>query len=174
MTKSSDPNALHWYVAFVKSCQERKVADALTTYGTECYLPVQKEVHKWSDRRKIVDRLVLPHMIFIRCRECDRVPVRIRVPQICGYMSKGGPYNAVVVPDVQLETFRAMVDRSGRSVDIVMAPPAPGDKVRVISGPLTGLECELTSVQGKKCLALNMGLLGTATVEFSLEEIEKI
>lgn len=33
--------------------------------GIENFLPIQQEVHKWSDRRKVVDRVLLPMMIFV-------------------------------------------------------------------------------------------------------------
>ena len=60
----SDPGKLNWYVAYVKSCSEFKVAEFLEKFGYEYYLPVKREVHQWSDRKKIVRKLVLPRMIF--------------------------------------------------------------------------------------------------------------
>ncbi len=53
-------------------------------------------------------------------------------------------------------------------------PLAPGDRVRVMSGPLTGLECDLVSVGGGRCLAVSLGPLGTATMDLDLESVEKI
>ncbi len=45
----SDPGKLNWYVAYVKSCSEFKVAEFLEKFGYEYYLPVKREVHQWSD-----------------------------------------------------------------------------------------------------------------------------
>ena len=53
------PDTLFWFVAYVRSCQERRVADLLAAQGIETYVPVQKERHKWSDRVKIVDHIPL-------------------------------------------------------------------------------------------------------------------
>lgn len=32
----------------------------------EYYVPIQTEVHQWSDRKKRIDRVVLPMVIFVR------------------------------------------------------------------------------------------------------------
>lgn len=169
-----DNNERHWYVAYVMSCRERKAAEALGAIGYEHYLPVQREVRQWSDRKKVVERMVLPRMIFIRCTNMERVRVLKEIPAIYCFMNSKGPYTPVVVPDIQLETFRSMVERSGRPVSVVTETFAPGDKVRVKDGPLTGCECELISVSGKKCLAVRLGAIGTLTVEMGLETLEKI
>lgn len=174
MPERSDPNKYHWYIAFVKSCQERKAAEALMHMGKEYYLPIQREIHKWSDRYKIVERLVIPRMIFIRCRDCDRIPIKESVWQICGYMSNGGPYNPSIVRDAEMETFRAMVEHSGRNVSLASAPLAVGDHVRITSGPLAGYECELVSLDGARCMAVRLGVLGTATMDLALDTVEKI
>ena len=55
-----------WLVAYVQSCLEKKTAQRLAAMGIECYLPVQSEIRQWSDRRKRVDRLVIPMMIFVQ------------------------------------------------------------------------------------------------------------
>lgn len=54
-----------WLVAIVRICHEKKTGERLTKMGIENFLPIQQEVHQWSDRRKIVDRVLLPMMIFV-------------------------------------------------------------------------------------------------------------
>ena len=172
MIKSDEP---HWYVAYVRSCCERKAAEVLARMGFEHYLPEQREVHQWSDRKKIVKRLVLPHMIFVRCLESRRLePVRASV-YFTRYMSARGAYNPVIIPDSQMDAFMKMVEGSSRRVDVMQDVHfVAGDKVRVTSGPLAGLECTLTDVHGTRCLAVGIEVLGTAIVELSSDAIEKI
>ena len=174
MEKKANPHKLNWYIAYVKSNQERKDAEVLTRMGQEYYLPIQREIHRWSDRNKIVERLVIPRLIFIRCRECDRIPLKEKVWQIYGFMSNGGPYNPSIVRDVEMETFRAMVEHSGRNVSMSSKPLAVGDHVRITSGPLEGYECELVSIDGTRCLAVRLGVLGTATMDLALDTVEKV
>lgn len=169
-SKSNEP---HWYVAYVKACMERKVADLLQAQGYEYYLPVQKEVRQWSDRKKVVDRLVLPRMIFIHCYEHERTKIKEAGRFIFNYMCASGPYTAIIVPDIQMETFRCMVEK-GHNVNVSEQHFAAGDKVKIVSGPLAGMECELVSVGGQRCLAVQLGALGTATMDLEIGTLEKL
>ncbi|MCR5002775.1 MAG: UpxY family transcription antiterminator [Bacteroidales bacterium] len=164
----------HWYVAFVKSCQERKAAEMLEKNGVECYVPIQKIRKKWSDRWKVIDRLVLPHLIFIRCHDYERIEVIQDIPNITKYMSAGGSYNPVVVPDTQMDVFRMMVDNFSEEVQVQDKPLAPGDWVEIISGPMKGKQCELIKVDKKTKIAVRLQMLGTATVEISADMVRKI
>ena len=173
MTQKNDN--LHWFIAYVRTCCERVSKDCFAKLGYECYLPVRKEVHRWSDRNKTVERMVLPHMIFVRTTEKGRVDSLRTNPYVTGYMSKRmGPYSPAVVPDAEMETFMSMVDNGYGKVAVTEEALAPGDRVFVVSGPLAGRECELVSVEGKKCLASRLGILGTAVVEISLDSVRKI
>lgn len=174
MKPKADPNERKWFIAFVKSNQERRTAEVLAMMGQEYYLPIQREIHRWSDRNRIVERLVIPHMIFIRCTEHERTQLLASVWQIYAFMSNGGPYNATVVRDSEMETFRAMVEHSGRNVSMSSVPLAVGDHVRVTSGPLTGYECELISIGSERCLAVRLGAIGTATMDLALDTVEKL
>lgn len=169
-------NPLHWYVGFVKPYQERKCADALRKLGVICYLPVQKEKRKYSDRIKEVERLVLPRMIFVRTTETKRIPLLSEIYGLYAFMNEGGAYHPAIVPDRELDDFRFMVEHSETRVMVESQLFMPGDRVKVIAGPLKGLECELTSVGEKRCVAVRLGRVGTALLEFppsSLALLEK-
>lgn len=174
MESAATGSGLHWYAATTRSCQERKVASALESMGVEHFLPVQKVARRWSDRVKMMDRLVLPRFIFIRTTEAERVRPLENIPALCRYLSNGGPYNPVVIPDAQMDAFRRMVEFGEDKVVMTDSFLAPGDKVRIVSGPLKGLECELVTVRDKHCIAVRMGLLGAATLEVSRNVLEKI
>lgn len=166
-------NDKHWFIAYVKSCQERKTAELLSALGYEHYLPIQRELRQWSDRKKLVERLVLPRMIFVRCTPVERIKTLEEISNIYRYMTNKGAYNPVVVPDAQMDAFRAMVEQSPRKVEIVMEPLAPGDHIKVVSGPLAGYDCEIVAVSGRRCYAVRLGALGTATMDFSVEDVRK-
>lgn len=168
---SHNADGLHWYVGCVRSCQEKNVARSLAAMSVEHYLPIRREVHRWSDRRKIVECPVIPRFIFIRCRNVERAPIMEKEPRIWKFLANAG--EASVVRDGEMEAFRRMVEGGG-NVKLSDTPLAPGDRVRVLSGPLTGLECDLISVSGGRCLAVSLGPLGTATMDLDLETVEKI
>ena len=49
-----------WYVALVRMHHEKKVAERLSKMGIDSFVPVQQQIHQWSDRRKMVDTVLLP------------------------------------------------------------------------------------------------------------------
>lgn len=54
-----------WVAALVQMNCEKKVASKLDKLGITNYVPIQKEVHQWSDRKKIIDRIVIPMVVFV-------------------------------------------------------------------------------------------------------------
>ncbi|MCQ2136825.1 MAG: UpxY family transcription antiterminator [Bacteroidales bacterium] len=163
-----------WFVAYVKSCQEKKAAQALERLGVEHFLPLQRVRRKWSDRMKWVDRLVIPRMIFVKTTPSRRVKLLEDIPYIYAFMVQKGAYTPVVVPDYQMDAFKMMVCHSEADVTIESRPMAAGDKVRILDGPLAGLECVLVEVLGKRHVTVDVGILGTATVELAVGSVVKI
>ena len=64
-----------WYVALVRMHHEKKVAERLGKMGIENFVPVQQEVHQWSDRRKVVESVLLPMMVFVHVDPKERKEV---------------------------------------------------------------------------------------------------
>ena len=46
----------NWLVVCVQSNREKKTYERLTALGFEAFLPLQEEIHRWSDRSKKVRR----------------------------------------------------------------------------------------------------------------------
>ena len=163
-----------WFVAFVRPHTERKAAEALTALGVVNYLPIRAEWHQWSDRRKRVEVLLIPRHIFVRTDERTRLRILSEVPEITAFMYDRGEKRPSVVREVDMNAFIALVERSGRKVEISGKPLKPGDRVRVVSGQLIGVECERVTVSDRKCLAVGLGPLGNAAIELDNDTFEKI
>lgn len=163
-----------WFVGFVMSCRERRVAETLAKAGYECYVPVKREVHKWSDRKKIIEKLVLPRYIFVHCTEAERLKSFGMAPGLCGYLNSRGLHKPAVVPDKEMETFRSMVEKGTGGVVIAQDHFEPGDHVRIVDGPLAGLECEAVSIGTTRCILVRLGELGTARMDIDISLIRKI
>lgn len=171
-------SGFRWYAAYVKSCQEKKTAQALEKLGVECFLPVQKVRRRWSDRWKIMDQLLLPRLIFVRVSgDIQRREILSDVYGLCGYMVNPADHKPLVVPDRQLEDFRFVVDRmNGETAQVRLTSETitPGDMVKVVAGPLTGMEAECVKIAGRHSIVIRLGLLGTAAVEVDASCVEKI
>lgn len=65
LSKTSE-NLSSWNVIYTRSRAEKKVAELLLATGITAYCPVKEEIRQWSDRKKKVQKPLLPSMILVR------------------------------------------------------------------------------------------------------------
>ena len=162
-----------WLVAIVRICHEKKTGERLTKMGIENFLPIQQEVHQWSDRRKVVESVLLPMMVFVHADPKERKEV-LSFSTVSRYMVMRGESSPTIIPDEQMARFRFMLDYSEEAICMNSAPLARGEKVRVIKGPLTGLVGELVNVDGKSKIAVRLNMLGCACVNMPIGYVEAV
>ena len=135
--------------------------------------PIQEEIHQWSDRRKKVERVVIPMILFVRVSPEER-SLPLTLSSVSRYMVLRGESTPAIIPDKQMEKFKFMLDYSKDAVELSTTPLAPGELVKVIKGPLTGLEGELVMVDGKSKVAIRLDILGCAQVDMPAGFVEKV
>ncbi|MFK2049412.1 UpxY family transcription antiterminator [Bacteroides fragilis] len=149
-----------WLAAYVRLYHEKKTRDRLTAMGIESFLPVQEEIHQWSDRRKKIERVVIPMMIFVHVDPAERAEV-LTLSSVSRYMVLRGQSTPAVIPDEQMERFRFMLDYSEEAIE-------------VCSSPLAGLEGELVTIDGKSKVAVRLDMLGCAHVDMPVGFVERV
>lgn len=162
-----------WLVAYVRLHHEKKTAERLTAMNIENFLPVQEEIRQWTYRKKKIKRVVIPMMIFVHVDAAERSQV-LTLSVISRYMVLHGEHTPAVIPDEQMERFKFMLDYSDEAVEMCTAPLAPGELIRVVKGPLKGLEGELVEVDGKAKVVVRLDLLGCAGVDMPVGFVEKM
>ena len=162
-----------WLVAYVRLHHEKKAAERLTAMNIENFLPVQEEIRQWTYRKKKIKRVVIPMMIFVHVDAAERSQV-LTLSAISRYMVLHGEHTPAVIPDEQMERFKFMLDYSDEAVEMCAAPLAPGELIRVVKGPLKGLEGELVEVDGKAKVVVRLDLLGCAGVDMPVGFVEKM
>lgn len=162
-----------WLAAYVRLHHEKKTRDRLTAMGIECFLPIQEEIHQWSDRRKKVERVVIPMMIFVRVSLEERA-LPLSLSAVSRYLVLRGESTPAIIPDKQMEKFKFMLDYSETAVELSTTPLAPGETVEVIKGPLKGLKGELVTINGKSKVAIRLDMLGCAQVDMPVGFVERM
>jgi len=162
-----------WLAAYVKMHHEKQVRDRLAQMEIENFLPVQEEIRQWSDRKKKVERVLIPMMIFVHV-DIEEQRTVITHPSILRYLTLRGEHTPAEIPGEQMERFRFMLDHSDSAVSFSTADLQPGEMIRVIKGPLAGLDGELVTVEGKSRIAIRIYQLGCAIVEIGTSMVEKI
>jgi transcriptional antiterminator NusG len=73
-----------------------------------------------------------------------------------------------------MERFKFMLDYSEEAVEMCSTPLAPGEMVRVIKGPLAGMEGELVNVDGRSKVVVRLEMLGYAGVDMPVGFVEAV
>ena len=163
----------NWLVVCVQSNREKKTYERLTALGFEAFLPLQEEIHRWSDRSKKVQRVVVPMVVFARLASTEYIQV-LRLPSVNRFMVLRGESTPAVIPDEQMHRFKFMLDYSDETINMSTSPLSPGEKIKVIKGPLSGLQGELVTVNGKSKVAVRLTMLGCAFVDIPVGCVEPL
>ena len=146
----------YWYAAYTRSRAEKKAFSELQRQGIDAYLPLQKRLKKWSDRRKWVEEPLLRCYIFVNIDMNDYYRV-LNTRGIVSYITFEG--RAVPIPDNQIEVLRKIVATEA-DVEVTADNFTPGDKVKVVSGPMHGLEGELVDFRGNRRVMVRIDHIG--------------
>ena len=55
----------HWYAIYTRSRGEKVTAKLLSDQGIEAYLPLQRKLRQWSDRKKWVEVPYINSYVFV-------------------------------------------------------------------------------------------------------------
>ena len=147
-------SARQWYAIRVKSRHERVVATAVDQEGVEAFLPVYRCLHTWSDRSKSVTLPLFPGYVFCRLRAEDRFPL-LTIRGVLHFAGFGK--TPVPVDDAEVAAIQIAV-RSELRIE-PLAYVETGNRVRLESGPLGGLEGFLLDPGQPNLMVINLSLL---------------
>jgi transcription termination/antitermination protein NusG len=160
----------HWHAIHTRYQHEKTVVRALSNKGHDVFLPLYTAVRLWRRRPTELQLPLFPGYLFIQ-GGMDRQMQILSTPGIIGIVKLGGL--PAVVPQEQIAAVRRLVENSSQ-----VEPHAflqCGDRVRVISGSLNGVEGILIRTKGNYRLVVSMQLLGrSAAVEIDISRVQRI
>ena len=144
---------LEWYALHTRPRHEKLVVQRLADRGVETFLPIVTEVHRWSDRKKTVQLPLFSCYVFVKFvpNRSERLRV-LRVDGVLGLVGNRG--EGAAIPTQQIDAVRALVDGNlpWSSHDFLKV----GQRVRVRSGALDGVEGILVSYEGDQTLVISI------------------
>lgn len=166
----SDDPALPWFAVYTRHQHEKAVGDVLLKKGFDVFLPLYQSSRRWKDRRKVLCLPLFPSYVFIR-GGIDRQLQIMTTPGV--YMIVATAGRVAVIPNHEIDAVKRMVESSLR------VEPHPflkcGDHVRVVSGPLNGIEGILTRVKGLFRLVIMVDILQkSVAVELDASMLERV
>ena len=173
MLKLSD-NELHWYVA--NTCrQEKKIKQRLDSMGIENFIPFQQIARKIHGVDKLIEVPVIPNLVFIHTTLKTCMSLIQEYAFDMRYLRDRETGNCLIVPDKQMHDFMFLLDFSPSGVEVLNKNLKRGDRVRVIKGPLQGLEGELVRLMGHKRVVIRLeGVVSIATSYIPGSFLERI
>jgi transcription antitermination factor NusG len=159
-----------WYALYTRHQHEKSIANMLTNRGFEVFLPLYLVGHQWKDRTKQLSLPLFPTYVFLWSCLGRRVDV-LKTPGVYQFVGFGGMPCAI--PTEEIESVRRVVT-SALSIE-----PHPflkcGDRVRIKSGSLAGVEGILVRKKNLFRLVLSVELLNRAVaLEVDVTKVERL
>ena len=160
-----------WYAIYTNSRAEKRVNDRLNDQDIETFLPLQKTLRQWSDRKKLVEKPLISSYVFVKCIPKDFFSVKATEGVVKFIMLQGKP---VPIPEIQIRNLRILCG-SDAEVEVSNDVYTKGDMVEVIFGSLTGLQGELIRVRRKHKVVIRIIQPGmNLTVDIQTNAIRKL
>lgn len=147
-----------WYALYVKPRSEKKVALELEAEGIEYYLPLQKRLKQWSDRKKWVEEPLFRSYIFVHITPAEYFRVLVIYGAV-RYVTFEG--KAVPVPPPQIEAIKIYLKEIEPEI-IDESKWKIGQEVEVMTGNLAGLKGALMEIKGKKKVRIMINVVNSA------------
>jgi transcription termination/antitermination protein NusG len=143
-----------WYAAYTCANHEKRIAQQLEEREIEHFLPLYETVHRWRDRRVRLELPLFPGYVFVRLLLQERLRV-LELPSVVRLVGYG-PL-PIALPDEEVEVLRHGLHRDLEALPHVY--PAKGRRVRILRGPLAGLEGILLRRAGNFRVVLSVDLI---------------
>lgn len=129
---------LNWYVMYTAPRAEKKVAERLKEKGTEVYLPMVEEIRQWSDRKKKIQKPLFNGYVFVHTSK-ERLWESLQVTGAVKFINFSGEHS--YIRQEEIETIQRIID-TGVSVEVDTDNIEKGETVKILGGPLQGLQGE--------------------------------
>lgn len=161
------PAGRSWYVLHVKPRTEKKVMLYLSRYGCFRYLPLVAKITKVQRRKVRREIPVFPGYVFARLSPDERLEM-LRTNLVVDTIF-------VTRPREMIHQLRQVEHATRVSPEMRRTNPfKAGDYVRVVSGPMRGMEGYVKREGPDATICLNVEILGAAVeMAISPDDIEK-
>ena len=154
-----------WYVLFVRSNQEKRVARGLHERGVEHLLPCYSSLRHWKDRRVRLEMPLFPGYVFIHLPFVERLKA-LTVPNVVSLVGRKD-YPAVISPE-EISWIRCGVAHGQAEPHEYLKV---GQRVMITDGPLSGMQGILTRRGNGARVVISLGSIARA---FMVEVDESI
>jgi transcription antitermination factor NusG len=146
----------NWYAVHTVARHEKRVAALFEEKRVCTFLPLLHQIHRWSDRRSVVEVPMFSSYAFVRMVQTvdERLKV-LRTPGVLGFV--GNERHGTPIPDEQIESLRRAIREK---IPCTVHPFINiGQRVRIRGGSLDGVEGILVRQGNDQSLVVSVELL---------------
>jgi transcription antitermination factor NusG len=129
----------NWYALYTKSRSEKKVNQELIHKSIDCYLPLEKKLKLWSDRKKWVEEPLIRSYIFVYIEE-EEIQKALNTPGVVNVIRFGG--KLAKVQNEHIEIMKSLLSGSDE-YEISSENFEPGEQIEITHGSMKGFFGEL-------------------------------
>lgn len=148
-----------WYAVYTRPRWEKKVSELLSKRKVENYCPLNRVIHQWADRKKVVFQPLFTSYVFVYASEAEFLPVK----QTDGVLNLvywlGKP---AVIKTEEIDAIKKFLN-DYTDVKLEKITVNINDKVRITGGALTMLEGDVIEVKNST-LKVMLPSLGYAMI----------
>jgi transcription antitermination factor NusG len=143
----------NWFAVHTRARHERVVATQLREKGVTTFYPTVKETHHWSDRKKVVELPLFGCYVFVKIPPTPEKRLEVlRVNSVLSFVGVRG--QGLPIPDDQILSVQTVLQEK---LNFSAYPFLKiGQRVRIRSGALTGMEGILVSRNGDRTLVISV------------------
>ena len=145
---------MKWFVLYTKPNYELKVAEGINTLGIHAYCPTYTQIKHYTDRKKKVQKPLLPSYVMVQLAEQDR-PKVFTIPGVVRYLFWLGKPAEVREEEIVL----LKKNLSGIYDEVRISKLSIGKEYTIPSGPLKGQTGTVVDILKNK-LRLELPSLG--------------
>src|SRR5476651_1326598 len=127
MPLKSTVGTIKWYPVCTHPRSEKKALQALLNKGIEAYLPMQRQLKQWSDRKKWVEEPFIKSYLFVHIREHEQTEV-LMTKGIARFIYFSG--KVASMPDKQIDQLKLLM-ASPFDLEITEEDLQPGEKIKI-------------------------------------------
>lgn len=142
-----------WFAVHTYARHEKAVAQEARDLGVTTFLPTVKQVRQWSDRRKVIESPLFSCYVFVKIVPDNRE--RLKVLRINGVLRFVGTHGmGIPIPDEQIQAVQILAEEQ---LPLCSHPFLKiGQRVRIRSGALSGVEGILVARSGERTLVVSL------------------
>lgn len=147
-----------WRALYVSSRSEKKVMETLQGRTLESYVPLVKTLRQWSDRKKLVEMPLLSGYVFVRVTASQHDRVTTTRGVVSFVRSEG---KIAKVRDEEIARLKQLVELGYQAeASAIGKVYRTGEKVKITSGPLRGIDGYVTQAGDQKLLEILLESIG--------------